>query len=236
MTGCSETGNINQCFDRTADRGLVHAAFQGNAGKMDQLLKDGSTSIDCRGKDDTTPLLFSVLACNKRAILLLLQNGANPNLQDVNGYTPTNLTAGLSDPWFLETMLKNRGNPNFANVRGETPIFEAVMSLSIQNIDILAKAGTNLNAQTTGGATPMITAANLNRFDIVYHLLELGADPTIRDINGYTVLSRIQHNLIDPASPLAKDREKVIDWLKARNLWKIEEMKKLRTLSGLPGR
>lgn len=220
LAGCRNSKIINEYFDKPTDREIVKAAFQGDAVKLEALLKDKKSYVDCRGKQDTTPLMAAVIACNKRAISLLLQKGADPNLQDVNGYTPTNLAARSSNPWFLETMLKYHGNPNGTNNRGETPVFEAISQFSIKNIDILFKAGANLDVQNIGGTTPMIYAANLNRFDIVYHLLELGADPTLTDIHHNSVTYPIQDNSIDPNSPLAKDRDKVIDWLKKRNIWK----------------
>lgn len=225
IAGCSDSAKVNKYFERKEDRQLVLAAFGGREADVDKLLRDG-ICIDCSGVDGTTPLLASVMASNKHATNLLLKKGANPNLLCDARYSPMNIAAGMKDSWFLETLLKSGGEVNLRNKLKETPIFQAISAQNISNIDMLIKAGANINAQDVHGDTPMIYAANLNQFDIVYHLLQLGADPTIQDNWHYTVLNPIQHNGIDPASPLFKDREKVITWLKERNLWRIEDDRK----------
>ena len=45
-----------------------------------------------------------------------------------------------------------------------------------------------LNAQTTGGMTPLMKAAEASSEAVVYYLLELGVNPLIVDNRGKTAL------------------------------------------------
>lgn len=225
FVGCGDSAKVNRHFDKAVDRRLVQAAAKGDEAGVDEALRAGS-SVDCRGVDQITPLVFAVLTANKKATLLLLKKGANPNLQWNSRQSPISLSAEIQDAWYLETMLKYGGDANLRDELERTPIFDAVSGFSITNIDILLKAGADVNAQDHSGYTPMIYAANLNQVDIVYHFLQLGADPTIEDRWHYTMLYPLQRNSFDPASPAIIDRDKVINWLKERNLWRIEEDRK----------
>lgn len=222
VVGCGKTGAV-KCFDKEPDRQLVLAALRGDAQGMEEVLRAGETCVNCRGTDESTPLLIAVICENKRATTLLLERGADPNLQDRDGYSPIGFASGLKDSWFLETLLKHGADVNLRDRREwATPIFQAVLGLSERNIDILIRAGADINAQDNAGDTPMIRAANINRFDMVYALLIRGADPRIQDNWGYTVCYPIQHSGLDPRGPLAGYRERVIEWLKSRNLWRTE--------------
>jgi ankyrin repeat protein len=113
--------------------------------------------------------------------------------------------------------MKYGGKINLVNPKdGTTPIFNAILACNLPNVKILVEAGANINQQDAGGETPIVAAALEVQYDIVYYLLQMGADPKInnKDLNYY-----LQHSYIDPASPGFSDRQKVIDWLKQRNLW-----------------
>jgi ankyrin repeat protein len=222
-SGCGGRSNVEKYFVNGADREFVCAVLKGDKTKVDQMLRAG-TSVDCRGIDGMTPLLFAIVNSDKQATLLLLSKGANPNLQDNHGeYSPMSLAAGIKDTWLLETLLKNGGNPNLRDKLKETPIFQAVECLRKVNIDILLKAGADINAQNVSGKTPMMDAGDLRLFDMVLYLLQLGADPKIEDNWHYTILYSIQTAVLNPVG--IKERDKVVDWLKQRNLWRIEEEK-----------
>jgi ankyrin repeat protein len=203
---------------------LVIAALMGDKAGVNKQLTAG-VNINCLGERGMTPLVFSFLIDDKRAIELLLEMGADPNRYDNDGDSAVSLAAYNSDLWYLKTVLKHGGKANAGNGNiNRAPIMQAVMSYSLPNVQLLVQAGANVNYQdAVSFETPMMAACTLNRYDIVYWLLQSGADPTLRDSGGDTILWRIQHWDIDPASPLAADKQKVIDWLKQRNLWKEEK-------------
>jgi ankyrin repeat protein len=215
-------------FGKGPEADLVYEALMGDSTKMDQLLASG-VNINCRGKYGMSPVNFAVWAYDKRATQLLLEKGADPNQQDDEGKSAMSEAAGHEreaealgheESWYLKTVMKYGGKVNLVNkTDGTTPIFDAILACNLTNVKILVEAGANLNQQDAGGNTPIIAAAIQVQYDIVYYLLQVGADPKI---NNNTLTYYIQHSYMDNASPSANDREKVIDWLKQRNLWNKE--------------
>ena len=70
---------------------------------------------------------------------------------------------------------------------GSLPIHECAYSGSSDAIDVLLKHGVDVNArQPKYGGTPLIVAAWQGHAELVQHLLDLGADPTLVTDNGAT--------------------------------------------------
>lgn len=215
--------DLQEKFPNPVDCDLVYAAWQGDKQKIAQLLHAGA-DLECRGWRENTPLNFAVFARNKKATLTLLEMGADPNSQDDSGHSPISEAAGVDhDTWFLETVMAHGGNVNLVNKYSrETPLFKATHSL--ENVRILVKAGADIHARNQFEETPLIRAAMNDSYEVVYYLLELGADPRTKMDNGMTILYPIQSFYAGGATPeTAAWREKVIAWLKERNLWHIEE-------------
>ena len=135
----------------------------------------------------TTALFRAVQLNDIEVVQLLLDKGANPNINSM-GYTPFGLVAGAG--------------PNGRGAQGAgavvTPANWALM-------DLLAKHGADVNARISGtlnfsfhtgygnsndgvnskeGTSPLHEAARNGQLDLVKHLIELGADPNLKDGDG----------------------------------------------------
>jgi len=129
----------------------------------------------------TTPLFRAVQLNDVDVVQLLLDHGADPNINTM-GYTPFGLVAG-----------------NGPNGRGAGQTVNPII------MDLLAKHGANVNARINGtlsysfhigygnqndgvnskeGTTALHEAARSGQLDLVKHLLELGADPNVVDGEG----------------------------------------------------
>ena len=201
---------------------LVYAALTGDKNRLEKYISQG-VPVDFKDKDGFTALGAAILERDQRAVLLLLEHGANPNLQNNSGGSPIDLailhSQNADDTWFLETLLKHGGNSKLST----SPMFYAIMAHSLPMVKLLVEAGADLNAKDRMNSTPLITASTVNAFDIDYYLLEKGADPRIKCGADTTMLYFIQH---DPAYGTSgiDYREKVIDWLKTNNFWKEENI------------
>jgi len=120
----------------------------------------------------TTPLLRAAKGLDAPAIRLLLKKGANPNLPNLRGFTPLMAAAGL-------------GSVD-ADTRGWFTT-EDVQKKSIESLDLLLKAGAEINA-TDGvrGQTPLHGAAFWGWNDVVQFLVDHGAKLDARDSRGMT--------------------------------------------------
>jgi ankyrin repeat protein len=219
----SWNANASDYFADASVRDLAKCAAAGNIGGIVAAIS-GGVSVNSRGKDGMTPLNWAFAKQNKDGFLYLLQHGANPNLQMDDGTSAVSYAAMHEDIWYLKTVLEHGGNPNLENrVRSFSPICYSITSSDVEKprlaqVELLIKGGANLNWQDRNGKTPLIIAADANRYDMVYLMLEAGADPTIKTTWDTTIVSEINTIRTDPTSDLYQWRSKVIALLKSKGV------------------
>ena len=172
------------------------AAKQGNIGKVRSLSSSIFVNVNCvKGADRSTPLCEAVeSACAlsnrartkaslKKIVLLLLDRGANPNLGDINGWTPlhsTNPRKGNED--IVQLLLERGADPDLAATNSGTGTGTTLLHLAAErgNIDVtqlLLDRGAKHTNTSHYGHTPLHYAAMEGHKDIVRLLLNAGADP-----------------------------------------------------------
>jgi ankyrin repeat protein len=118
-----------------------------------------------------TPLLRAAKAGDVPAIKLLLAHHADPNLPNIYGTTPIMAAAGLSS--------------NEIDTRGRFK----TEAQAVESINLLAKAGADVNAhETRGGQTALHGAALWGWNDVVKALVANNADLGAKDSKGMTPL------------------------------------------------
>ena len=233
-------GSPTRFFKDAKIAALVEAAEEGNIGELDRLAAAGA-DVNTRGKYGVTPLLWALWARNKDGFRRLLEHRADPDCEtddtpsdnealNMNRETQSAIefAAGLpDDSEWLEMLLKHHANVNHprratGNVAdvsaGETPIFDAVAATNIENLDMLIRAGADLNHQNRLGNTPMIHAVQYGggSFQIVYRLLEAGADYRIRNKGGQDIAFVSLCWGGDPNSEQGQCRKKVLALLEKK--------------------
>jgi ankyrin repeat protein len=198
---------------------LVYAALTGDEKGLEKCLSQG-VPIDVTETNGggLTALNIAIIQRNRDAVLMLLQHGANPNLADANGTKPVGIAIDYSvnnDTWFLETLIKHGADPN----AGLTYMH---IYPSLAMVKVMVEAGANVNGTGDGNKPPLIGAAILRYYDIVYYLLEHGADPKIKDHLMGSILDCI-HSEVNYEPKPGDDESKVIEWLKQHNAWKEKD-------------
>lgn len=228
LSACNAAGspvskmNAEEFFSTPALLEFAEAAAKGKTRKLDQLLKQG-VGLNARGKDDMTPLLWTMLKKNKAGFRYLLEHGADPNVQisagTNSGQSVMSFSALADDPEYLDLVLQHGGNPNLIDPkRGITPIFQSIHSYNVSNVRRLIAAGANLNFIGTRGQTPAIEAAIISQHEMVFYILKAGADPTIKDNLKATVIDWVTSDRIDPKSKVSEWRAKTLELLKAKGV------------------
>jgi ankyrin repeat protein len=149
----------------------------------------------------TTPLFRAVQLNDIDVAQALLNKGADPNINTM-GYTPFGLAAGNGP--------NGRGAPG----QGSNPLM----------MDLLAKHGADVNARINGtlsfsfhtgygntndgvnskeGTSALHEAARTGNLDLVKHLLDLGADPNLKDADGLKPVDVIGKSRAAAAAPAA---------------------------------
>ncbi|CAM0902232.1 unnamed protein product [Alopecurus aequalis] len=115
---------------------------------------------------------------------LLLSRGAYIDPICENG-TPLNIAAQSGNVRMLELLLRHQANPNTVTQLFYTPLSSAIYASSLKCVELLIKAGADVNAGRPL-MTPLIIAASYGFTSGVKCLLEAGADPNIPDEFGST--------------------------------------------------
>jgi ankyrin repeat protein len=141
----------------------------------------------------TGPLMIATLSYDEEAIKALLAHGAEVDLPNVFQITPLMAAAGMSG--------SSRGGTGSAIIGG-VPQQGDIQARAINVMNLLLDAGANINARVTDsrtrtakltayiqgrdheGKTALFAAAELGWDKVVKHLLDCGADPTVRDASG----------------------------------------------------
>jgi ankyrin repeat protein len=144
----------------------------------------------------TGPLMVAALGYDPDAVKALLAHGAEVDLPNVFRITPLMAAAGMTGSF------RSAIDP----VGGTTPPPGDIQLHAMEVIDLLLAGGANINARVTDnhtrtarltayvynreneGKTALFAAAEFGWDKVVEHLLERGADPTLRDALGKTAL------------------------------------------------
>ena len=205
-------------FGTGPQRDLAEAAAAGRLPQIKQALAAGA-KIDAQGQDGMTVLIWAMANENKRGVQALLKAGANPNLQTVDGDSAMGYAAMNDDAGYLDALLKSGGNPNLVNPNtSETVIFESIRRSLLKQVQLLIAAHADLNCRDRNGATPVLAAASAGQCKLVHAMLAAGADPTVKDDAGHTVLYYVMRNEAEPGSDESGWRTKVIALLQAKGV------------------
>ena len=196
---------------------LVEAASCGDTKKI-QTLASLSVNLNTIGIDNTTALGWAREVGSKNGMIALLNAGANPNLEtpDID-YSPIVLAAEANIPDYLEIILSHGGNPNFKGKYGNSLLHYGISK--IKNVEILIKAGADINIKNDRGETPLIEAAVSSNYEAILYLLNEGADYKMHDIANITFFNYFFRKPIIFINPYQKsERQKVINYLKLHGI------------------
>jgi ankyrin repeat protein len=222
----ADTIKAHDVFPSRLNARLADATATRNLDEVEKLIVGGA-DINGRGQEGITILIWTLLKGQKDSCELLLKKGANPDLQMKNGNSALTYAAMSEDTWWLETCIKYGGDPNLYNSGSQSiPIFDAISSRGLGNVNkrdtngikALARLGAKLDVFNAQGNPPLQYAVNLNQYDAAYELLQLGADPTLENKWGHTIVREIESDLTLHGSNQYEWRKKVIGLLKAKGI------------------
>lgn len=154
------------------------------------LFQSFNLDVNGKGKSGAPILVSQAYDGSEEIVNFLLDNGANINSVDKDGFTPLH-EACLSNNLDMVKLLLNRGaNPNVKSKSGSTPIFKCWFSSGDKNIPIykeLLKYGVDVNSKNNDGETLLhfyCLRPHLKNMKVIKFLLDNGADSNIKDNDG----------------------------------------------------
>jgi len=194
----------------------IEAAESGDVARLRQLAGQGAllNQFDSEGR---SPLLLAVGREHKAAVKVLIELGADPNLQNPEGFSPLALAVAGEDVELLKILLDGGGDPNGA-FNDQPLTFLAAGAERWDNMNLLLDRGAKINATNALGETLLLRVANVSNFEQVFKLLGRDADPTMKSKTGGSVALRVQENPMPDTSPMKPWRDKVKAELQRRGV------------------
>ena len=149
---------------------------------------------NCRGGMPLYYAMRDYYPGHKHVFDLLLDAGAQPNLEFQHGETPLNFAVRVNRSmneeslYMVKRLLQAGALPNNASKNGDTPLYKAVDLCNIDVVELLLDFGADPNMTNHQGDTPLHMAASshwrLNDYSEIVKLL-LGARADPNKVNKY---------------------------------------------------
>uniref|UniRef100_A0A6C0ED74 Uncharacterized protein n=1 Tax=viral metagenome TaxID=1070528 RepID=A0A6C0ED74_9ZZZZ len=183
-----KNGAETTIIDNNGDSYLALACHNGNTEIVKILLENGASSVineaDIGG---LTPLLYATKRKHFDIIKLLVEHGADVNIQNKEGFTPLINSILYEDKKSVELLLKS--GANVEQKKGFlTPLNIACIYGNMEIIELLLKNGADINTKNQYGVTPLIMSIGKKFINVVKLLIEKGANVNLSDEVGGTPL------------------------------------------------
>ena len=165
--------------DAAGDSALHVAAASGAQAAADYLLGRG-LSVDVRGNLERTPLMAAVAGDQTAMVRWLLRQGADPKLQDKDGFRPLMLAVREGKPGSVGELAASKREDL------DPALLLAALVGRADVIDVLTNFGASVYTQMEDGRTPLMIAAENGHTESVKLLIELGAGRFTTDPDGHT--------------------------------------------------
>eukprot|EP00795_Rhopilema_esculentum_P007079 gene7079-12719_t len=186
-----------------------------------RLLLEWGSEINAKNIWGGTPLYLLSSSDDEDLIKLLLQNGADPLVQDHHGMTCLHESSTLGNITFMALVINHEQNSvnenkqkaetllvNIRDINGASAIQLAAAYKSIEATTLLLSCGALLNTPDDYGSTSLHYGAFGGTIEIVTMLVESGADIHALDNNGSTPIQiALNRNYFETASAIQKAAE-----------------------------
>ena len=160
---------------------LATATASGNIAGVRQSLDAGADPRSV-GRLGFTVTHFALESKTPDTLKIVLDAGADPISQRSDGHTAPHDAASRdgNDGTFLKTLLDHGVDPNLVGGEArESLLMSAVMASNRSAVEILAKAGANMNVTEELVGSTLHVALTLPDFKLAKMLVDFGADPKL---------------------------------------------------------
>ena len=176
---------------------IVYALGKDRRPRLKQMLASGTNLNVCAAGGSI--LRLSAISGDLEEVRLLLEHGAHPDLplNEIGG-SPLS-SALISGKFEVARLLLSKGADPLRTTDGGGTLLhdlaivriddERTAQLQLMIAQELVAAGASVNAQVTGGSTPLMVAVVARNPRLVAFLMQNGANPEIQDKRGATAIS-----------------------------------------------
>jgi len=119
------------------------AAEKGDLNTVKRLIESDNADLNYIDEAGYTPLFRAVMSKQTKCVSLLLENGADPDIQTREGFTPLMAAAESGNTELLLILLDHKANPDLRSMQGATSLHIAASMGHVEIINMLLMAGTD---------------------------------------------------------------------------------------------
>ena len=196
---------------------LHYAAQYQNVESLRDLLRRGADP-HIRSNNGSTPMMTSIKRQqphNVVVVRILLEAGTNPDEGDDEGNTPLSWAARTGQADVVEALLEHGATVNNDIISGGYTILHLAAKSSPRIVELLVRAGMDVDIPDRRGYTPMHWALDPNNRDkelagdIVTELLNLNADPYLSDPDGNDLVDMAVNGDFDAAAAVLRVNRRI---------------------------
>lgn len=173
---------------------IHQAAWFGQLACLRALISVQPGMLNKRAAGGETPLFVAMSREQSECALLLLDNGADPDIPNYDKETPLYKACERESPALVAMLLNHGAAVNVHCIQGMTALQEAVVRNSVEICEMLLKAGAKINATNLYGISALFTAAQTGSIDTLRFLIQHGADINTQAADGNTALLEATKN------------------------------------------
>lgn len=173
-------------------------------------IKVAATSFltDSLSGDETAAIVQAVLEGDIGKVKQQLESGINPDIQDIDGWTPLMWAAQDNNVDMVRLLITAGADPNMQDSYEETALIKAISQSNVEAIKALIEEGADLNLADSYGWTPLMSAATYGDIEVVRLLLEADANPNSKDEDNFTAFLHAKKAGYNDVADLIKQYEK----------------------------
>ena len=164
---------------------LHAAAFIGDTSAIKNILQTCGDNVNALDEHNSTPLHYAAYSGSVEALTLLIKAGAKVNVQDGDGDPPIQYALVENHVKAAKLLIDAGADIKIKNHDGRAAIYWAH---PVEELQLLIKAGGDVNHADNYGYTPLQIAALQNDIESIKLLLKSGADVNKAAENGDTPL------------------------------------------------
>jgi ankyrin repeat protein len=193
-----EAGAKPDLINRTGAKPLYLAAINADAAAIARLLDAGEDANAVLTAEGESVLMLTSQTGNPEAVKLLLDRGADPNVQQARGQTALMWAAAEGHADVVELLLARGADPALSSTAstkaerrppgGLTALLFAARQGKSDAARALLDGGADIDQAGADNTSPLLIAIVNGHYDLASMLIERGADPNVADANGRTPL------------------------------------------------
>ena len=141
--------------------------------------------IEKENENKDVALMMASFTKNREILEFLIENGADVNAKNNDGWTILMLACRWEQIHMVEMLLKNGADVNAKHNKGNTALMIASFTKNLKIVEFLIEKGADVNAKDKYGETAHMRCRDST---IVELLLKNGADVNAKNNDGWTIL------------------------------------------------